>query len=219
MAIESGDIITYSDLTDFVVERITTRCKNVDGYSADVANELRPGYAYTIANNAARVTITVQNSAYLNTVTSATVRSQLESFMASRGIASKAKTPVTLKGMINFYNNVAVFIGQRFVVVGSNATNSTSLFYYSGNAPVSQGNRSLCENFSHSRGQKCPSDACKLFYAAAQGTAAAALTAARRTASGRFFCFLRLIFAPCGCGAPARPSPPRRLQAPPHRPR
>ena len=93
MAIESGDIITYSDLTDFVVERITTYCKNVDGYSADVANELRPGYSYTITNNAAKVTLTVENSAYLNTVTSATVRSQLESFMSSRGIASKAKTP------------------------------------------------------------------------------------------------------------------------------
>lgn len=64
--------------------------------------------------------------------------------MASRGLASKKDTLITLKGLINFYSNITAFINARVVNVGSSLTNSQLLFYNSGS--VTYGNISLNEN-------------------------------------------------------------------------
>ena len=131
--ITTGQVITYADLVNSVVNKIASYCQNVDGYSSEVPAELKPGHSYSLQwTNVANATFTLQNSAYLNTVSKATILSQLNSFLASRGLSNKAGTIVTIKGMMNFYANIAVFLGCRIVTISSNQTSKTCLFYYSG---------------------------------------------------------------------------------------
>lgn len=133
MAIATQQVITYADLVNSVVNKIASYCQNVDGYSSSVPSELKPGYSYRLQwTNYANATFTVQSSEYLNTVSKSTIISQLNSFLASRGLSNKAGTIVTIKGMMNFYANVAVFLGCRIVTISSNKTTTTCLFYYSG---------------------------------------------------------------------------------------
>lgn len=77
MAVEVGNIITYSDLVDQVVNRIKSVCVNIDGYKDTVPTVLRSGQSYTLNNGTCRCTFTAPYVAETNTVSSSTVANQI----------------------------------------------------------------------------------------------------------------------------------------------
>ena len=120
MTIEKVQKITYADLISGVYEKIVSICGNVDGYSS--SSSLRSGHTYKASYNSnpgsaqssgLNVTATMESSSYLSTVNSSTVKSQLESFFASRGLDSKSGEYVSTRGMINFYANLAAFLSAH----------------------------------------------------------------------------------------------------------
>ena len=138
MAIQTGQRITYGDLINGVYDKIISTCDNIGGYSS--SSSLRPGHSYTRSYNnhagdkstGVSMTATMYGSSYLSTVSSSTVRSQLDSFFQSRGLASKAGEYITTRGMINFYANLAAFLSAKLVRVVSSYDGASAIYYYSG---------------------------------------------------------------------------------------
>ena len=135
MAVAVGQIIVYQDLVDLVINTILSVCQNVDSWDSSVPSQLRGNYSRTITGTVytdvswdgsgsqpqsqavtTRATITTSDSA-LQLVSSNTIRSQFNSFMASRGISSKAGTIMTLRGILNFIVNAAAFIKCKVITV------------------------------------------------------------------------------------------------------
>ena len=135
MAIQAGERITYGDLIVGVYDKIVGICGNVDGYRS--SSSLQYGHSYTRKYNSAvdnpkstgvTMIATMIGSSYLNTVSSSTVRSQLDSFFQSRGLANKAGEYVTTRGMVNFYANLAAFLSAKLVRVVSSYDNASSIY-------------------------------------------------------------------------------------------
>ena len=148
MALVKGQVITYQDLVDATIKQIVSICQNVNNLNS-VPAELRNGYAYTSGYNtvntkgvtawkynkffpvAVQTSVTFRlNDAFLSQVVSeSTIRSQLESFLQSRGIATKSDTVMTIRGIVNFMANAAAFMQCKVVTVTHNGTNLTANFY------------------------------------------------------------------------------------------
>jgi len=80
----------------------------------------------------------------LKQVSSSTVKSQLNSFLVARGLDNKndplksgSKLVMTAKGILNFYNNVAVFIKARVHTYKSSVNGTTTLTIYDDSTTVS----------------------------------------------------------------------------------
>ena len=147
MAVAVGQIIVYQDLVNLVINTILSQCQNIDSWKSSVPAQLRGTYSRTITGTTTtqvswdgkgaqtqpqtvttRATIRTSDSA-LQLVSSNTVRSQFNSFMSSRGIASKAGTIMTLRGILNFIVNAAAFIKCKVITVGSSDTTTVCVFY------------------------------------------------------------------------------------------
>ena len=137
MAIQLGQRITYGDLIAGIYEKIISVCQNIDGYRSDAS--LRPGHSYSRNVNSdpsnpqsagVTVTATMVSSGYLNSVSSGTVRDQLNSFLSSRGLAGKAGQYVSSRGMVNFYANLAAFLSAKLIRVANSYTGASAIYYY-----------------------------------------------------------------------------------------
>ena len=157
MALQNNDKITYKDLTDYVLTLIKTKCSNIDAFASNVPSTLKNGGTWTIATKTsnkrnggdgseangnkpampityASVTVTATgtvNDAVLSTVSNETVKSQLDSFLTSRGIATKSEEVVSFKGIMNFYNNISSFLATKLVYVTNSFNAGTFIFYNS----------------------------------------------------------------------------------------
>lgn len=146
MAIQTGSIITYQDLVDLTINTIKTTCQNINNIDSSVPAQLKNGYTgssaktYTTTGTAYNgVGFTPQtgngylkwllNDSKLNVVPEETVVNQLNSFLSSRGIAARAGTVMTTRGILNFMANAAAFISCKVIQIGSNDT-STIVTYY-----------------------------------------------------------------------------------------
>lgn len=156
MTIATGQVITYQDLIDRTLAAIKEMCCNVDALSVYVPAQLRNGYAATVASNSTylaaydgryenlaqtpisiSLTETVRPHSYLNVVSSSTVRSQLIEFLTNRGIASKASTVITLRGLLNYISNVSSFINAKCIyVVSSRASTGVVAYNQSANSYI-----------------------------------------------------------------------------------
>ena len=136
MSFSPDNKIYYKDLIDNAKNLILDICQNVDsyrdvpeGYKSGFASGSREivinrhngkkgyqqsGYNYNISS------FTSSTNKVLNIVSSDKVISDFESFMESRGIMAKSNSPVTTKGLLNFYNNLAAFCSVRIIVVSGN---------------------------------------------------------------------------------------------------
>ena len=141
MAIVPGQVITYKDLYDDVINRIASICKNIDSMSG-IPSTLKNGTVVrSVTFNACTATFTVNDSLLTDTnyVSIEEVRNQLREFMGNRGInVDESKNPptndkkgkrVTTKGILNFYNNLSCFTSTKFVQVINNFTNQTVTIY------------------------------------------------------------------------------------------
>lgn len=147
MTLATDNIITYSDLIDKTLELIKSRCQNIDAFASSVPSTLKNGASWTLstatvshrvsssgkqssANHTLTTTATVSDST-LVTVTSDTVKSQLNSFLTSRGIYQTPDEHVSFKGIVNFYNNVSSFMAAKIMFVTNSFGAGTFVFYNS----------------------------------------------------------------------------------------
>lgn len=123
MTIEIGKKITYKDLTDKIYELIINKCDNID--KTIPIN----GQTYTISSTSkTKCTLTI-NDNKLVPVSASVVKTQLDSFLSSRGIKSKENEVITFKGMMNFYANISSFLSAKMVLVGSSFRGEKYIIY------------------------------------------------------------------------------------------
>lgn len=149
MPIQSGSIITYKDLTDLVLSTIKSRCANI-GNTNSISSWLKPGASTTKyssvttqgttdgmpAGNPGFKPSTVSTSATfsisstpVSSVSEEIITYQFNAFMADRGLANRANTAMTLRGILNFIANAAAFIKTKVIVVGNDYTKDTAVIY------------------------------------------------------------------------------------------
>lgn len=145
MAIAKGQKIEYADLISQVTSKITSICQNVDSFR-NVPAQMKHGaenYRGTGGNNQL-FTVTVDDNFMKesNVVPSSTVSSQLTSFLNSRGINTSYKNDkvITARDLLNFYQNIAIFIDTKIVQVKSTFTNTGVIFYDKDATPPSAAN-------------------------------------------------------------------------------
>ena len=146
MPIITNNIITYQDLINKTLEMIKSKCSNIDSFASGVPSQLKNGTSWTISsatvshyvkdrrneNHTLSTTATVSDS-LLVTVPSTTVKSQLESFLTSRGILTKNNEIVSFKGIMNYYNNISSFLSAKLMFVANSFGSGTFVFYNSSN--------------------------------------------------------------------------------------
>lgn len=124
-----SNIVTYQNLIDDVVEKIKNLCINVDK-DPNLPDVIKPTHSWILSQftrkseNDCWARATVEGNTLLTDtlnkrVTEATVRSQFNSFLTSKGITNKNDEVITFKGLMNFYVNAASFVASRIVLVGN----------------------------------------------------------------------------------------------------
>ena len=130
------DRIEFQDLIEDICNRICTNCSNVDNYNPG-ANDLR----YNIeVNLASGVTAKSTNSKF-KSVTRSIIELQLTQFLTKRGLiqSSKQHTVISARGLLNYYNNVIIFLNARLKRYQSVVNqNKTVLIYDDSNVSYSQ---------------------------------------------------------------------------------
>lgn len=145
MALVTDNVITYSDLIDKTLELIKSKCSNIDAFGSSVPAALKNGTSWTLSSasvshrvsssgkqTTATHTLTAKatvSDTTLAVVSSATVLSQLTSFLTSRGIYQTPDEHVTFKGIINFYNNISSFMSAKLMFVTNSFGAGTFVFY------------------------------------------------------------------------------------------
>ncbi len=133
MAINPNNIITYSELTSTFLNWLKTSCTNIGSdYSSSVpayfksswtnkdvvkstVNAFNPSGAAT--NAACGVKASIVSSTVIPVVNVSKVTSDFNSFMQARSIDTKSDKPITTRGVINFWNNVAAFCTSNILFV------------------------------------------------------------------------------------------------------
>ena len=142
--------MTYADLYAGVLNYIKSSVHNVDAYSSSVPASFKTGYSaveatssnlsYTVTDpyqgtvvskdEPVKVTATIVNTVANETVPASTVASQLQSFLTARGISYTSTSPITARGVVNFFNNIASFLTARITIVSGRIAGATHLPFY-----------------------------------------------------------------------------------------
>ena len=132
MAISKGQKITYNDLVSQVISKIENVCQNVGSFRG-VPAAMQYGHVNYNATggNGQNFKITVDDSMVQNTVSLSDVQSQLTSFLNTRGISTSAvgNKVITTRDMLNFYQNVAIFVSAKIVQIRGMFSDKVLLFY------------------------------------------------------------------------------------------
>lgn len=159
MAINVGEVITYSDLVDLVLTSIEKRCQNI-GYLKNIPSSLinasykiNGNVTTTITDHGLGAQTYVDNRIWqsgavsydvkinkdndpFRVVSLDTIRTQLSDFLSNRGIAQPKETVMTQRGILNFFINVASFVKTKVVTVGNDLTQDTAVVYVSSNNTI-----------------------------------------------------------------------------------
>ena len=150
MAITKNSIIYYKDLIDASKEMIKNIAQNIGSYTGNIPSSYRPGNSTTTPNisrwephtryvyKATNMTYMPENDGTLSIVQVSQFENEFDSFMESRGILAKANQPITTRGMINFYNNLAAFCGSRLLLVSGDPflNDGRSVVYYKSGSDI-----------------------------------------------------------------------------------
>lgn len=155
MPIVKNDVIVYNDLLDKTLDMIKSRCSNIDAFASNVPLQYKNGSSWTISS--ATVSHYVQDRRYENhtlsttgkvndsllvTVSSDTVKTQLQNFLTSRGVATKLNEIVSFKGIMNYYANIASFLSAKLMFVTNSFNSGTFVFYNATNTTFPDVNKS-----------------------------------------------------------------------------
>jgi len=130
---------TYSTACAAILAAIKSACKNIDAYDASVAAVIRTGGSNTITQvtgNAPYPNVVSSVSNPVTVVTAATVDAQFDSFLANVGINAKSGSLVSVTGLINLFNNVAIFVMSKLYVTVCNQTAPASILAYDSAAAI-----------------------------------------------------------------------------------
>ena len=130
MSVAQNQIITYGELVQLFLDKITSLCKNVGSYSG-VPNEMKSGFTQTITRDKSSVVINVDANTVIPTVTASTISQQLNDYLELKGVKTKANTIMTTTSLLNFYNVAAAFVTAKVVLVTSYLTSTTVPMYKS----------------------------------------------------------------------------------------
>lgn len=134
MTIKTGQKIVYKDLIDDVYNKILSTCCNIGSFKNGIPSSMKNGSTYIISSNTVgsstyKVSATV-NDDVMVVVQKETVKTQLDQFLADRGIKSKENEVITFKGMMNFYNNIASFFAAKLILVETSFGNDGAFLFY-----------------------------------------------------------------------------------------
>ena len=113
MAIQTGDFIIYQDLISYVTALTASLCSNVNGFNSDVPNYIKNGITYNLATRGQVVAKATVSDSVCSVVSSSTIQSQLNSFLAARGMQTANDTVISFKHIMNFFNNIASFLAAK----------------------------------------------------------------------------------------------------------
>ena len=148
MGVIQNTLVTYDELITSTVDYIASKCCNIAG-GTNLVNGYLNGTHPSDWNNKevstdtsqiqVKVTMTVNDSCY-KTVSKATVRSELESFLKSRNLYSATNTPISQKSLINYVSNISAFVcGKMSQIVNNFSTQITGYLVYLSSNSVSSG--------------------------------------------------------------------------------
>lgn len=135
MAIKSGEIITYKNLVDHFLDWVENRAGIINinnlnnvptswkSYDKTIVVERADVHENQPINNVG-VQINLDTNSTPKVVTMATIKSEFNDFMETRGLANyqNVNTPVTTRGIINFWNSVAAFCSTNIQLVSAGVT-------------------------------------------------------------------------------------------------
>ena len=117
--VNANTLISYSEIITQFLNWIKSTCQNVDAYSSAVPAAAKSGYSQTYNNpvggESRGGTFTIRASSVIPVVSSATIQSQLNDFLASRGLTSRENTQINITGAMQLYNNLATFAATKIV--------------------------------------------------------------------------------------------------------
>ena len=147
------------------IDRIIAICQNIDGWKSSVPTMYRNGQTKTYAQlsvaktkvshgkntGRAAFTATLKGTVkddMLVIVPSSTVRNQFNQFITSRGISGKPDEVMSVKAIMQFFNNVSSFIAARVFLVHSPFENIRGVIMYKGGNDVTDPDVSLKETYT-----------------------------------------------------------------------
>ena len=141
MTIAKGQKITYHDLISQVISKIESVCQNVGSFRG-VPSAMQHGATnYSASGGNGQKFYVKVNDALMNpnnavplgdatSPANGTVRKQLRDFLTERGIDVKNNKVITARDLLNFYQNIAIFLDVKIVQVRSLFSDSCLIFYY-----------------------------------------------------------------------------------------
>lgn len=135
MALNPEDSLTYNDLLILFKSWVKSNCNNVGSYSAAVDASLKSGfsrrYSYQSGGTTKYATLSINAWDVVPIVTESTIDSQIDEFFTDRNIVQRKNFYVTTSGIINFWNNAAIFCNKRLYLVASQYAPNPILMYNS----------------------------------------------------------------------------------------
>ena len=114
MTIAKSEQIVYDDLIKEVTNKIKSVCKNIN--TLNVPDSIKNGTVNVdLKNGNFEFKATVSDSLTTSAVPQSTVENQLTSFLSGRGIQTRKKETITTRDILNFYQNVAIFMSIKLV--------------------------------------------------------------------------------------------------------
>lgn len=122
ISITSNTEVTYKEVIDFVLEKIYNSIINYESLD-QVVVENQSG-KFLIENDKDDIPIyNQQTNLCYKAVDKNRIKQQFQDFLTERGLASRSDEPVSLKGIMNLFNNIANFLTVRLKIVGSHTSN------------------------------------------------------------------------------------------------
>ena len=158
MTIGPNYICKYEDLIEYAIEQLKSKCHNIDEYSIEVP-KLFTEKSLIIAqesiskvatrNNPLRNSFTAKidvktSDSLLQIVSSDTITNQINEFMSERGLFAKKDTVVSFKAMINFFQNLAVFMEAKLIEVYSPYDGTDGIIFYNPDGVVADIDTLIC---------------------------------------------------------------------------
>lgn len=129
--VDSNTVITYSELRTAFVDWIKGVAANLN--MDNVPAPFKTPYSEDTPHvNLGWTTATLTNNKGIGAVTPEQIVLDVDNFMTARGINTKSNTPITTKGILQFWNCAAVFCAARLTRAVSSMTSETPLIYRKG---------------------------------------------------------------------------------------
>ena len=118
----------YQTLITQYLNWLYSVCQNVDSMT-NVPATVQAGYVATHREGTAGVDIALNSNNAVQQVSSTQVSNELASFLSSRGISSKLNTTISSSGLLNIWNQLAVFTATKVrTVIGYDGSYCTAYF-------------------------------------------------------------------------------------------